>query len=760
MFKNHIEYDIKTKADLLNMIKLFKEHKPQVSAFDTETTGLNIGLDTPFLFQFGWVYNDSVYSFAVDIEEKPKLGKETVWSAYKLVSKIKYFIGHNIKYDLHMCHNIGFDYDTNNLLDTQCCIRLAHDALTPENGGPPLGLKEYASQYINKSARDHERLLKTERTNISKDYNAHLIKALRLCSNPPAGFKSWTKGALETFFKDKLKTGEDLPTEEMRKIYREWYASIPSRIKQNMKTPFVESEDIPYDFLNREAVIRYAHKDIYYTLAVYYKTMPVIEARKNLGALKIECDVILPLYYMEATGFKIDKDYVLKTKTKMYNYIKRRRQDLFDLVNEDVSVGQHKRIKELLQEKWGLTVVSTGNDELGILIPKLKREGYTEAVEFISTVQELRTLEKWYTTYLLRFINELKRSDRIYTQINQAGTVSGRVTSDFQQFPKYGIRTIDDESLFNPRDMVIKSEDSVGLFYLDYSQIELRLQALYTILVGSPDLNLCRAYMPYECSYIVDDGDIGCGQHQYHFEKFDYNNPEHIAHAYDWKWYYNEDLTKEWVKTDVHAATTAIAFPDLDPNSEEFHKYRGKVGKRVNFAKNYGAQYSKISTMFPEYNFTEEQLHKIDDAYYKAFPGVKKYHEYCYELASAQVYATNLFGVRYYGLSGHKLINCLVQGSGAYFLKLKMIAVCKYLKEHNCKSRFQMNIHDEMSFELVKGEENIIFDIQKIMQEYDDGLVPIVADLEVTNSSWANKVECETMEDVKAILYRTVQTEN
>ena len=754
MFKDHIECDIKTKDDLLKAIKLFKQHKPTEIAFDTETTGLNIGLDKPFLFQWGWIHDNICYTYAVDIEQNPKLGHEVIWATYKLAQKTNAFIGHNIKFDLHMCHNIGFDYSGTNLVDTQCCIRLAHDALTPNNGGPPLALKEYAAQYIDKGAKYHEKLVKSERTEIAKSYNLALIQKLKPCNNPPEGYKSWTKGALEELFKDVLATADYLPTKEMRDIYNAWYKELPSRIKENMKSPFVESDNIPYDFLNRENVIRYSHKDIYYTLAVYYKTMPVLKARKNEPAFKIECDVIPALVNMERTGFQIDKQYVAEAKNRMYNYIKRRRQDLFNITGAPIKVNQHKEIKQTLLNKWGLTVESTGDDVLGLLVPKLKREGYTEAADFITTIQELRTLEKWYSTYLLRFINELKRSDRIYTQINQAGTVSGRVTSDFQQFPKYGIRTIDDEPLFNPRDMVIKSKDSIGLFYLDYSQIELRLQALYTILVGSPDLNLCRAYMPYECYYIESDP-IGCGLCNNNMIPFDYNNPEHIKHAYDWKWYRKED-NKEWVKTDVHAATTAIAFPDLDPNSEAFHKYRGKVGKRVNFAKNYGAQYSKISTMFPEYNFTEEQLHRIDDAYYQAFPGVKKYHEYCYELARTQVYATNLFGTRYYGLTGHKLINCLVQGSGAYFLKLKMIAVDRYLTEHNCKSRFQMNIHDEMSFELVAGEENIIFDIQKIMQEFDGGLVPIVADLEVTASSWANKVECETMEDVKAILYRTV----
>ena len=144
-----------------------------------------------------------------------------------------------------------------------------------------------------------------------------------------------------------------------------------------------------------------------------------------------------------------------------------------------------------------------------------------------------------------------------------------------------------------------------GIAYLDYSQIELRLQALYTILVGSADLNLCRAYMPYKCKTIINDGS---------FEDFDYKNPEHIKHAYDWKWYYDEDTTKEWVPTDVHAATTSVAFPDIDVHSDEFKKLRGKVGKRVNFAKNYGAQFNRIKVMFPDYD--DETIHRIDDAYY------------------------------------------------------------------------------------------------------------------------------------------------
>lgn len=145
--------------------------------------------------------------------------------------------------------------------------------------------------------------------------------------------------------------------------------------------------------------------------------------------------------------------------------------------------------------------------------------------------------------------------------------------------------------------------------------------------------------------------------------------------------------------------------------------------------------------MFPDYD--DETVHRIDEAYYKAFPGVKTYHEYCYQVAQTNSNVVNLFGVKYYGLSGHKLINALVQGSAAYFLKDRIYAVDKYIKDNHLKTRMQMQIHDELSFEVAPGEEEHISKIQKIMQTYPDSLVPIVADLEWTTSSWADKVEVE-----------------
>ena len=169
--------------------------------------------------------------------------------------------------------------------------------------------------------------------------------------------------------------------------------------------------------------------DIYYTLMVFIKTMPVIKTRKNEIALRIEQDCIKPLWAMERVGFQINKQYVLESKDRMYNYIKQRRQDVVRLVGHPVAVGQHAEIKRILNTQFHQNVVSTGSDELDLLVSKLKHEDIglglnTDVIEFIEAIQELRTLEKWYAVYLLRFINEMRNTDRIYTQINQDGAVS------------------------------------------------------------------------------------------------------------------------------------------------------------------------------------------------------------------------------------------------------------------------------------------------------------------------------------------------
>lgn len=730
MLLNWTHKDIVTNTDATDMVCLYKQVQPIYGAFDTETTGLHIKLDKPFLFQFGFadLKNNKGYTFAVDIERQPKLSQQVISRWNLLAQQLTLYAGANVKFDLHMLDNIDLPYEKNNITDIQIFIRMAHDALTPANGGPPLGLKEYASQYIDRTAKQHEQLLKQEKTVIASQLNQMLLCRLKKCPLLP-GIKSYTKKVLSDLFKDPIMDQSDLP-EEIKEAYMDWLQQdVPIYLQQKI-TGLVESDMIPYHKLNRTNLRHYAHMDIVFTLEILLKLLPTVEARKNVQGLQLENRLIFPFYEMERTGFLVDKAYLLQAQQKLKQYIQERRQKLYNMSGNQFAIGQHNVIKKLLNNHYNVFVQQTGKEVLNTVKSDLIQNNENpEAVEFINLVQELRTLEKWYSVYIMRFVRDLQNTDRLYTQINQVGTVSGRVTSDFQQFPKAGIVDDKGNELFNPRKMVIPTQKALA--YLDYSQIELRFQAFYTILVQHPDLNLCRAYMPFEC---VNAKGV----------PFNYKNLEHIKKWHE-DWYLKENPTIQWTPVDVHGATTEKA-TGLTPADPEFASLRSKIGKRVNFAKNYGAKYNKIKEMFPDKS--EEEIRRIDNAYYAAFPGVKAYHTYCYQRAISTACTPNLFGVKYYNVSGHKLINMLIQGSAAYYLKLKIIQLYEYMKQNNLKSKLQMQIHDELCWELAEGEEQHLINFKHIMEDWDETYVPIVADLEITKTTWADKHEVESLEDL------------
>jgi DNA polymerase-1 len=640
---------IKTLEDVSEFVTLYNNTHPRVCSLDTETTGLHIIKDKPFVYQFGFVNEETNIGYAYAVEDSTEVWGKFLRASLNSALKAEKLVGSNIKFDLHMLRNIGYRYLKRNVTDTTYYIRWGTDNVPPARGGDLLGIKSFCSKYVYKEAKTYDKLLKVERT----------------------------------------------------------------RLKRELK------REVGYHELRRDLLLDYSLEDIVMTLEGFYKIEPIVHTRSNMHAVELEEDLMWVLLDMERVGFKADKEYLMASKERMETYIEERTQCMYELAGQKLGVGQHAVIKKILQEKFKLNIDSTGKEVLDLMVGSMPKD----AAEFIKVIQELRTLNKWLSTYIIRFLDELKDTDTLYTTINQVGAVSGRVSSDFQQFPKKGLKTIDGRELFTPRKMVqVRGGDYDKLVYMDYSQIELRVQALYTILVGHPDLNLCRAYMPYECISETS-------------EEFDYNNPEHIK---NWgaTWYLKESPGTVWEPTDLHSVTCKNAF-GIDETHPEFGTYRS-IGKRVNFAKQYGASINQIYRMFPQYD--DEQINRIDGAYYKSFPGVKFYHTYCYTVAQALPCVGNLFGINYYGVSGHNLINMLVQGSSATLLKIKLIQCYHYLKANGHKSRIQMNIHDEISFEKHKDDSMDVFlKLKEIMEEWNDSLVPIVADLEVSTTTWAGK---------------------
>lgn len=731
---------IETNLQANKMIELFNKIKPKVGGFDTETTGLHIVNDRPFLFQFGFLDETSMqgYTFAVDLERQPYLALAVIERWQDLAKTLDIYLGHNVGFDLHMLINIGQAYTGDNISDTMAWIRHAHDALTSANGGPPLALKDYAAKYITADAKTHEHELARERTDKAKILNNKLKDRLKVLGTPPEkyGYKSYTLSVVQEMFKDPIIEASDLP-EDVKAIYLEWLQNdVPIYIQPKVNA-LVESDMIPYNKLDRDTLIKYAHYDIVWTLEIYEQCKAAVEARGTYKGIEYENKLIYPLVRMERVGFPIDKEYLEESRIKLKNYIKEVRAKLYEVAGCEFQIGQHALVKDLLLNDFDLDVPSTGNDVLGDIVARLKVDNPEHpAIQFIDLIQELRTLEKWYSAYILRFQKDLKHNDRIYPTINSVGTVSGRCTSDWQQMPKDAILDAQGNELFSPRKIV-----RCKLVSIDFSQVELRVQAFYTILVGDPDTNMLRAYSPYKC-------------YKPSGHKYDYTNPDDV-NAWNEKdtdgtsiWKHDEDDTP-WEAVDLHGKTTEMA-TGLTKADPEFKKLRTLIGKKVNFAKNYGAQRGKIRTMFPDK--TEEEIDKINNAYYAAFPGVKTYHNYCYDRANNYDYTSNLQGIKYYGLNGHKLINTLVQGSAAYYLKEKIMAIDKYIRDNNLDTQLMFQIHDELLFIVPEYEIDEIFEFKRIMEDTDGWYIPIVAEIAVSNTTWAEKKDMSDPEEIRKVL--------
>jgi DNA polymerase-1 len=414
-----ISTTITTNRQANDMIKLYNDIKPKVGATDTESTGLHIIADKPFVYQFGFLHPDKPigYTFVVDIEYQPQLAKAVINAWQKLAVTLELYLGHHITFDLNMMENIGMPYITENMSDTMFYIRYAHDAIAERNGGPPLALKPYTAKYIDHKAKDHDRLLQAERSQIAKDLNLKLKFRLRNCGIPPAKYnaKSYTLSVIETIFKDPITDYTDLPN-NVKLEYLDWlHEDVPIYL-QPYVTGLIDSDMIPYNVLNRENLIRYAHHDIIYTLEVYLKLAPVVEARGNQRGLEIENKLILPLQEMERVGFNVNKTYIEESRIKMKQYIQERRKKMFELTGQEFTIGQHELVKNILNKDFGLNVATTNSDELDLLLSNLIRENPEHpAIEFINILQELRTLEKWYSTYIMRFLKDLKKADRLYS---------------------------------------------------------------------------------------------------------------------------------------------------------------------------------------------------------------------------------------------------------------------------------------------------------------------------------------------------------
>lgn len=700
-----LKYDYKHINNLVDLTQeLNNADFPPYVGFDTETTGLNIVRDTPFLVSFG--YWNKVYTF----DYNPEMFKAL--TDFCVINNIPMF-AHNAKYDYHMVQNGGSPIpDSAKLYDSITVARLTENADERES----MSLEALGIKYIDDEAK----------------FAGHIIKDI-IHKIDKTNRDKLRQGIMDTFpndgFKTIMKDGKIKGTGKLTALIDDYEKTRTKWV--NDDNPYFQYIDEHFkranykDVYDREPELmrNYAADDIVIMLEYLKKALPVLkEVDKDFKVLKREGELIKAVAFMENTGFKVDVDYILESRKKIVSYRELLYLELYIYTGEKFSVGQHNEIKKILLNKFKVKTDKADEKALKYIINNTDNE---ILVNICKNILELRTLDKWLSTYIDGKLNAVV-DGRIYTDINNSGAVSGRVSCDMQQQPKEGLFDRDGNELFHPRRAFI-CDEGYRLFFIDESQMELRVQAQYTIFHSKePDLNLCRAYMPYKCYNDVST-------------VFDYNNPEHLKHFNEKKWY-ECGTGKEWEPTDLHSETTRHAFPDLDPSSDEFKKKR-KLGKRCNFLKVYqgGVQALKESL-----EVSEDIAQALDDAFYKAFPRIKDYQEWVNEQLSTYGYVENLYGRRYYmedSRQFYKGCNYLIQGTCADMVKTFEINIWKFIKNNKLGIKMVLPIHDELIFLVPYGEEKYVKDLKHIMEDTLDVIknIPMIAEVEMSETSWKDK---------------------
>lgn len=666
-------------------------------AFDTETdtkidmskrdaSNIDIMHDRPFLLQFG--FDNSVY--VIDFRIAGIL-KPTVLEVFDVLRKrATLALAHNIKFDINMLYNIGYSEEFDNACDTMSIARLALESKSEREGGYSMALKPLAKRLLGATYAEAGKAIDEALRVIWSEKIKDLAARLK-----PYGIK---RVQILATLKD-VTGSMDEYVEEVQKIWYDW--NISSRVS--------------YADVDPELMWKYGAVDVILVLELSKMLLPIVKDKEQMSVLKREMALIMPLVRMERTGYTVDKQYLIRCKHSLVFEINQIKERNRRLAGVHINPSQHQAIKDMLLKKYGYDLESTDKNKMHILIqtdPKMP----AEVKEYLENVIYLRTLEKWIATYLNPMLYKLNSTGdtKVYTMYNPNGAVSGRFTSNFQQFPKNGIYSkLGDFELFHPRRMFTVDKDYPELAYIDYSQIELRLQAEYTYHVtrGYGDINMLRAYMPFKCH---KEGD---------------------------KWI-EDDTGNEWKGVDLHTQSTCNAFPDVDVNSPEFKKLR-YIGKRVNFALIYGASLRKVQEAVADAD--PDTVAKLYNGFHSRFKDVATYGDWVTDTwVRTGGYATNLLGRRYYindSKDVYKLNNYLIQGSAADMIKLVIIRIDKMLRDGGYKTKLQGCIHDELCVCVAEGEHDVIYKIQHLMEHTVKTFVPVVAEIEVTTDTWADKHE-------------------
>jgi DNA polymerase-1 len=410
---------------------------------------------------------------------------------------------------------------------------------------------------------------------------------------------------------------------------------------------------------------------------------PQIEERKLSGLLNnLELPLIEVLAEMELTGIAVDLKKLNNLSDEFEKLARGYEKDAFKIVGHEFNMASPKQLQTVLFDERKLpktkktkTGFTTDAEALTDLFAKTKDP-------VLSSILSWRDITKLKQT-VASLIPLAEKDGRIHTTFNQTVTSTGRLSSTEPNMQNIPIRTDQGKRI---RDCFISGKEYECLLTADYSQIEMRIMAHL-----SKDPGLIEAFKSGE---------------------------------------------------DLHTTSASLVF-GVKPNEVDA-ELRRQI-KAISYGLAYGMGAYGLSQSL---DIEVAAAQKLMDEYFKRFGGVRDYLARVVEEARKVGFTETIMGRRRYfpdltnpdrqrrEMAERMALNAPIQGSAADIVKKAMLNADAMLKKEKLKSRLLLQVHDELVFEVAKGERDQVEKLARIaMADAAPLLVPLDVSIGV-GSSW------------------------
>ncbi|MCX5046500.1 DNA polymerase I [Aldersonia sp. NBC_00410] len=374
---------------------------------------------------------------------------------------------------------------------------------------------------------------------------------------------------------------------------------------------------------------------------------------------EMELPLLTVLAKLEESGIAMDLDHLHDLQSGFAAQVAEAANAAYEVIGKQINLGSPKQLQVVLF------------DELEMPKTKRTKTGYTTDADALQTLFEKtqhpfleHLLAHRDATRLKVTVDGLLKSiaddGRIHTTFNQTIAATGRLSSTEPNLQNIPIRT-DAGRRIRLGFVVGGGVDGAGfdtLMTADYSQIEMRIMAHV-----SGDEGLIEAF----------------------------NSGE-----------------------DLHTFVASKAFGI--PISEVTPELRRRV-KAMSYGLAYGLSAYGLSAQL---RISTDEAKEQMETYFARFGGVRDYLHEVVEQARKTGYTETLFGRRRYlpdldssnrvrrETAERAALNAPIQGTAADIIKVAMINVANAITEAGLQSRMLLQIHDELLFEVVETEREVI----------------------------------------------------